>query len=260
MGTGAIPFLIVAIELPDGESRKRKEIFSCGGHSTQIRRSHFSLCLRIPGRFAESECAEIEGNRKLLSRKRKLNSSLSRLFGPPASGERRAMTTTAARIESLLAPPDSHQSRLLATKLLAEQLPRPVIASKLVQQLALLLAREQSQHAALSAQLDSSTATTQTLLAHGRRTAQDLHERGTALQSAHEQLQARILEYRHSVVSSISQRSPQEHGAQTPTLRERLLALSERRKQLESARDWFAVLAEAERLGYATPLHPSRYC
>lgn len=157
--------------------------------------------------------------------------------------------TTAARIETLLAPPDAQQSRLYANKLVAEQLPKPILASKVAQYLAPLLAVEQSKHAALFAQLDDSTATTHTLLANGRRTAQDIQQRGTALKSAHEQLQASILEYRHTVVSSISQRSPHEPGSNTPTLREKLLALSERRKELESARDWFGVLAEAERLG-----------
>ena len=157
--------------------------------------------------------------------------------------------TTAARIQSLLAPPDSQQSRVYAKQLLAEQLPEPILASKIAQHLAPLLAVEQSKHAALSAQLDESSATTHTLLANGRRTAQDIQQRGSALKSAHQQLQARILEYRHTVVSSISQRSPQEPGSNAPTLREKLLALSEQRKELESARDWFGVLADAERLG-----------
>ena len=69
----------------------------------------------------------------------------------------------------------------------------------------------------------------------------------TVLKAQHDRLEDRLIDHHELLVSSFSQR--ELHSTEEGTLRERLEALSIRRKELQLAREWFQILAKTEELG-----------
>ena len=162
------------------------------------------------------------------------------------------------QLRTLLRGPDAVMSQQHAQQVVAAALPTPLIASRLNSVLQPLLKAEQAKAAQLSAQLAQSTEETTALLDSTKQQLAALLQRTSELRSNHESMEDALIDHTEVLVSSASQREPGEDGkadGQGATLRERLETFSQRRKELEIAKQWFSVLAKAEELGYV----PLRY-
>lgn len=160
--------------------------------------------------------------------------------------------STTEQLRQLLSPPDAVISQAHAQQLVAAALPTPLIASRLSSVLQPLLQAEQAKAAQLSAQVAQSTEETTALLDSTKQQLAALLQRTAELRSNHESMEDALIDHTEILVSSASQREQGEEGkgdGQGATLRERLETFSQRRKELEIAKQWFAVLAKAEELG-----------
>ena len=159
------------------------------------------------------------------------------------------MAATAAQLQTLLAPPNPSDSQRHAQLLLSSALRTPIVPTKLASLLTPLLASETERSKALSAQLAESNSAVSRLLQNTKSQLAEVLGRTTVLRSAHEVLEDALIDHREALVSSFSQREQGGEGHVGGTLRERLQSLSQKRKELELARDWFNVLAKTEELG-----------
>lgn len=160
-----------------------------------------------------------------------------------------SIADTTAQLQQLLAPPSEELSQQHAQQLLASSIPAPLTPSKLGNFLGPLLASEEAKAALLSSQLAQSTATTSKLLATTKQQLAAILARTTELRSNHEGLEDALIDHREALVSSLAQREQAADGTtEGATLRERLEVFSQRRKELEVAKQWFAVLVKAEEL------------
>lgn len=169
--------------------------------------------------------------------------------GLRAAGSSLRMTATAAQLQALLAPPNPSDSQRHAQQLLSSALAAPIVPTKLGSLLSPLLTSESERAQALSSQLAESNSAVSTLVQNTKSRLADVLCRTTELRSAHEVLEDALIDHREALVSSFSQREQEGEGHVGGTLRERLQGLSEKRKELELARDWFSVLAKTEELG-----------
>lgn len=161
-------------------------------------------------------------------------------------------TSTTAQLQQLLSPPDSSISQAHAVQLVSAALPTPLIASRLSGILQPLLQAEHAKAEQLSAELAKSTEETTALLDSTKQQLAALLTRTAELRSNHESMEDALIDHTEILVSSASQREQGDGAAgegQGATLRERLETFSQRRKELEIAKQWFAVLAKAEELG-----------
>lgn len=160
--------------------------------------------------------------------------------------------STTAQLRQLLSPPDGSISEAHARQLVASAIPSPLIASRLSSLLQPLLLAEQAKAAQLSAELAKSTEETTALLESTKQQLTTLLTRTAELRSNHESMEDALIDHTEILVSSASQREQGDGGekeGQGATLRERLETFSHRRRELEVAKQWFAVLAKAEELG-----------
>ncbi|KAL8291920.1 hypothetical protein RQP46_002178 [Phenoliferia psychrophenolica] len=155
------------------------------------------------------------------------------------------MASTAAQLSQLLAPPSARSSESHAATLIASSLPSPVLPSKVLPSLSPILGTTESTLSTLSESLASSSTALDSLLAQTQTHLADVLVRTQDLRSEHEALEDALIDHREALESSASQKAAGGAG----TLRERLAGLSERRKELERLKDWFAVLAKSEQLG-----------
>lgn len=156
------------------------------------------------------------------------------------------------QLSSLLTAPDPLRAQQHSANLLSSACPRPTIASKLATHLSPLLVSEEGKSDQLAGQLVESTVAVDNSLRTTKHQLVTVLSQTKALKVSHETLEDALIDHREALVSSLSQRERAEDRSNTgsgETLREKLQALSDRRKELETARDWFAVLSKAEALG-----------
>lgn len=151
--------------------------------------------------------------------------------------------SAAAQLQALLSPPVSASSQLFAQSLL-DPLPRPLVPSSLGPALSNLLGKQQAESSRLTAELSASSTDVAAILGSAKAQLGGILRRTAAIRADHELLEDSLIDHRDALVSTLSQKD--KGGA---TLRETLEALSEKRKEVELVRDWFAVLARAEELG-----------
>lgn len=156
-----------------------------------------------------------------------------------------------AQLSSLLTPPDPLRAQQHSAHLLSSVCPKPTIVIKLATHLSPLLLSEQAKSDQLAEQLVESTVAVDNSLRTTKHQLATVLSQTRALKLSHESLEDALIDHREALVSSLSQRERGEDGntGNGETLREKLQVLSDRRKELETARDWFAVLAKAEALG-----------
>ncbi|KAK4049402.1 hypothetical protein OIV83_004135 [Microbotryomycetes sp. JL201] len=170
----------------------------------------------------------------------------------------RASTITSQQLQRLLSPPDASTSERHAQQTIVNALAGPLSPARIANVLEPLLAAEQARATQLQAQLALSTQQTTALLQETRGHFQALLQRTSELKSSHESLEDALIDHTEVLVSSASQRdqaldpSPDTPNGTTTdgtTLREKLEAFNQRRKELEVTKQWFAVLVKAEDLG-----------
>lgn len=146
-------------------------------------------------------------------------------------------------------PPDSAQAQRHAV----QQLPStPRQPSQLGAQLEPKLVDAEQRHRKLSAQLEASSVATTQLVQSTREHLTALLARTVAVKDSHELLEEDLNDFSEQLVSPLS-----VHAQGGRTLREQLVELEKRRKELTQLRRWFAVLVEAEQLGFVASLDPT---
>ncbi|GAA6012527.1 hypothetical protein JCM10207_009031 [Rhodosporidiobolus poonsookiae] len=151
-----------------------------------------------------------------------------------------------AHLESLLAPASLSSARDDARQQLAASLPTPLQPDRLAALLAGLLDTQRAQSAQLEADLARSETKTTQLVTAARQQANDIKQRTAALKTTHAEVEKGLRDARDKLVSGLEARDDDQDGL---TLRERLVALSQRRTELEAAKKWFGAVAKAEELG-----------
>lgn len=160
------------------------------------------------------------------------------------------MTSTLLR--SLQSPPSEAGSQQHAQQVLAASVKQPILPAQMANSLRELLAAEHVKSSILSQELAASKLAVQSLLAQTKAQVSSILERATDLKESHEQLEDALIDHREALVSSLAQQERGQGDKMSGTLKERLERLDRMRHELESTRAWFAVLAKAEELGYAT--------
>ncbi|GAA5905863.1 hypothetical protein JCM8208_003360 [Rhodotorula glutinis] len=158
-----------------------------------------------------------------------------------------ATAAPAVHLTALLAPPSLDQARTSARGHLSSALPSPLTASQLGPTLAKLLEQQQARAAQLEHDLEASRDKSAALLTSARAHLEQVKQRTGALKEGHAQVDAGLRSARVQLVSGLEAR---DDGGDGLTLRERLVELSEQRKELEAARTWFGAVAKAEELGF----------
>lgn len=148
----------------------------------------------------------------------------------------------------LLQPPAPDTARDEACRHLASSLPTPLVPAQLGEQLRSLLESQQAEASKLEQQVADSTAKTERLVAETRTRSARIRERSRALKDSHGELGRGLEQARDKLTSGLESKDPEGDGL---TLRERLVALSDRRQQLVAAQKWFGAVARAEEHGYA---------
>lgn len=184
-----------------------------------------------------------------------------------AAAPSRASLITPDELQRLLSPPDSTVSERLAQQVVTSALHGPLSPARIASVLQPLLAAEQAKSSQLAAQLAESTRDTTALLHDTRGHFQSLLAKTTELRNNHESLEDALIDHTEVLVSSASQReqadSASDAGENTgsndgTTLREKLEAFNQRRKELEVTKQWFAVLVKAEELGSVLAGHGAK--
>ncbi|KAK4056321.1 hypothetical protein OIO90_002765 [Microbotryomycetes sp. JL221] len=177
------------------------------------------------------------------------------------SDGKRAAHITPEQLRRLLSPPDSSTSERHAQQVVVSALSGPLSPARIANILEPLLTAERAREQQLAAQLSLSTQETTALLQDTRSHFSSLLTRSTELKNSHETLEDALIDHTEVLVSSASQReqattdspldlsTPNTNGIDGTTLREKLEAFNQRRKELEVTKQWFAVLVRAEDLG-----------
>ncbi|GAA5951427.1 hypothetical protein JCM21900_004406 [Sporobolomyces salmonicolor] len=155
-----------------------------------------------------------------------------------------------AQLQSLLAPPSPSISRSSAQQLLAGAVgPSPIVPSTLASLLSHLLDSQRTEQSRLAVELARSQQETDRLLQDTTNKLSTVKHRTEALKQGHAELRARLKHASEALVSRLDAPVEEEGEAYRATLRERLMTLSQRRKELEGAKKWFGVIVKAEELG-----------
>ncbi|GAA5984113.1 hypothetical protein JCM11641_000317 [Rhodosporidiobolus odoratus] len=153
----------------------------------------------------------------------------------------------ATQLQSLAAAPSTSSARSTARDNLNTALPSPLDPSQLGGLLASLLATQQADASRLERELAQSKHETDTLVTNAKQATRDIKQRATALKTGHVQLENTLRAARDKLVSGLEAKDDGQSGL---TLRERLVLLSKRRNELESAKKWFGAVAKAEELAF----------
>ncbi|GAA6059630.1 hypothetical protein JCM10212_004133 [Sporobolomyces blumeae] len=160
-----------------------------------------------------------------------------------------------AQLESLLAPPRPDAAQRAAHEFLHSSVSSPSTSTSprnLGSVLSGLLKEHQHRQTSLERELAQSERKKDELLKTVRDNLESVKSRSVNLRTSHQQLRTDLIEVKSQLASDLDsppQRAGEGGGAGQATLRERLIELATRRKQLERARKWFAVVAKAEELG-----------
>lgn len=152
-----------------------------------------------------------------------------------------------AQLQTLRSPPNQFEAQEQTKELISNLVSKPINASQLNTILQPYLDSERVRSTQLTTELNEATTSLNSLLVSTKDQLVTVLSKTKALKESHEVLEDGLIDHREALVSSSVQR---DQGEGTGiTLREKLEALSNRRKELQVARDWFAVLARAEELG-----------
>ncbi|GAA6035080.1 hypothetical protein JCM8097_002174 [Rhodosporidiobolus ruineniae] len=152
-----------------------------------------------------------------------------------------------AQLQALLACPSTSSARSTAHADLASALSTPLQADKLGSVLADLLKAQQAKAAQLASDLARSKQETDRLVTAAKDKVSDVKQRTARLKTGHAQVEQGLRQTRDKLVSGLEAR---EDGQDGLTLRERLVLLSDRRRELEAAKKWFGAVAKAEELAF----------
>jgi hypothetical protein len=150
-----------------------------------------------------------------------------------------------AQLQSFLSLPSPSTAKSQARDQLANSLPSPLAPDQLAPLLAQLLEQQRSEAARLDAELAASKERTDALVTAAKQQATEIQRRTNALKEGHAATEKGLKETRDKLVSGLEAK---EEGQDGLALRERLVLLSQRRKQLEAAKKWFGAVAKAEEL------------
>ena len=168
-----------------------------------------------------------------------------------------ATPATSDHLRQLLAPPSPTHAQQQAVQLVHTSLPHPLSPVTLAHHLAPLVASQHALRVQLEHQLGQSSAQTSALLARTLAQLQSILARADELKGTHDALEDALIDHREALVSKLSSRESgeAEKGAEGRevgeglTLKDRLQRFAERRVEIDTAKQWFAVLVKAEQLG-----------
>ncbi|KAL7344118.1 RINT-1 family protein [Rhodotorula toruloides] len=151
-----------------------------------------------------------------------------------------------ARLTALQAAPSLETARNDARSQLSSSLPAPLVPSQLGEHLARLLEQQRAQATRLEGELAVSREKDDQLLSAARDRVQQVRERTERLKAEYAGTDHGLRTVRDKLVSGLEVK---DEGTDGLTLRERLVVLSQRRKELEAAKKWFGAIVKAEDLG-----------
>ncbi|EGU13476.1 RINT-1 family protein [Rhodotorula toruloides ATCC 204091] len=150
------------------------------------------------------------------------------------------------RLAALQTAPSLETARNDARSQLSSSLPTPLVPSQLGEHLARLLEQQRTQATRLEGELAVSREKGDQLLSEARDRVKQVRERTERLKVGHAETDQGLRAARDKLVSDLEAK---DEGADGLTLRERLVVLSQRRKELEAAKKWFGAIVKAEDLG-----------
>ncbi|BGP53378.1 hypothetical protein JCM8202v2_000937 [Rhodotorula sphaerocarpa] len=160
------------------------------------------------------------------------------------------MADPSALLAALLVAPDERNARDTARRHLADALPSPrTQPAQLGEQLRSLLETQRKEAERLGSELDAAKDRTAHLVQDTRTRTARIRQRAQALRDGHEAVETGLANVTDKLVSGLEATDPETDGL---TLRERLVALADRRQQLVAAQKWFGAVAKAETLGLNT--------
>lgn len=169
-------------------------------------------------------------------------------------------TTTTRRLESLLGVPSPDRARRAAQTSLtlsvssspSSSSPTPLAPSQqLGQLLSSLLETELINQDRLSKEVEESREKKDELLIKTRQQTKTIHSNLKKLKRDNLELQKGAQQIKNSLTRDLDQEDDEEEGQDEDTLREKLIKLSSKRKQLQSAKQWFGIIVQAEQIGLA---------
>ncbi|GAA5884946.1 hypothetical protein JCM6882_007164 [Rhodosporidiobolus microsporus] len=152
-----------------------------------------------------------------------------------------------AQLQALLTPPSTSTARSQARDHLAGALSSPIAASKLAPLLSGLLDSQRAEATRLEADLKRSKEETDRLVTSAKEQVDTAQRRTAQLKKEHAEVEDGLRAARDKLVSGLEAR---EDGRDGLTLRERLVLLWQRRKELEAAKKWFGAVAKAEEFAF----------
>lgn len=157
-----------------------------------------------------------------------------------------------AQLQSLLSSPSPSIARQEAQSYLSTSLgssstsTNPSLLAPLLSQ---LLEQQQSHSQELEHKLKASEERKGELLNQAKETTSSIRKRTNQLQSENERIKEQAKQVKDQLVGKLDKRV---EGDETVTLRDQLIRLSTRRKELQGAKKWFAIIVKAEELGYVS--------
>lgn len=162
-------------------------------------------------------------------------------------GPAQDMADPSALLAALLVAPDERNARDTARRHLADALPSPrTQPAQLGEQLRNLLETQRKEAERLGSELDAAKDRTAHLVQDTRTRTAKIRQRAQALRDGHEAVETGLASVTDKLVSGLETTDLETDGL---TLRERLVALADRRQQLVAAQKWFGAVAKAETLG-----------
>lgn len=160
-----------------------------------------------------------------------------------------------AQLQSLLSSPPPSIARQEAQSYLSTSLgslstsTNPSLLAPLLSQ---LLEQQQSHSQELEHKLKASEERKGELLNQAKETTSSIRKRTNQLRSDNERIKEQSKQVRDQLVGKLDKRIVE--GDESITLRDQLIRLSTRRKELQGAKKWFAIIVKAEELGYVSLL------
>ncbi|GAA5982642.1 hypothetical protein JCM5350_002133 [Sporobolomyces pararoseus] len=163
-------------------------------------------------------------------------------------------TTTTRRLESLLGVPSPDRARRAAQTSLTLSVSSSTPSSssppqQLGQLLSSLLETELINQDRLSRQVEESREKKDELLIKTRQQTKTIHSNLNKLKRDNLELRKGAQQIKNSLTRDLDQEDEEEEGQEDDTLREKLIKLSTKRKQLQSAKQWFGIIVQAEQIG-----------
>ncbi|GAA5831097.1 hypothetical protein JCM11251_005141 [Rhodosporidiobolus azoricus] len=151
------------------------------------------------------------------------------------------------QLQALLIPPSASTARSAAKDHLANALSAPIAASRLAPLLSNLLDQQRAEAVRLESELQQSKKESDRLVTSAKEKVGTVQRRTKQLKQEHDEVEKGLRSARNKLVSGLEAK---EDGQDGSTLRERLVLLSQRRKELEAAKKWFGAVAKAEEFAF----------